>query len=145
MIRRNTECEPRVTPAHMASRVRPIGEESSEESGRIAPMRVPARACDDWHRSRGIYFVPSPAQIVKSLVWLMRDRGMNSPDDMRGVTHTELRIHAGLRRKKRGPYPTFDASLEAAIAEGLIASYESKDGEIRYLPNYARDRAHSED
>lgn len=95
----------------------------------------------NWPKERGGHRIPSPAQITKTLVWLMRDRGQMSPDDLQGVRHTTLRMQSMARRSNRSVHATFDASLEAAIAEGWIEVYEDAEGELRYLPNYRRNAA----
>lgn len=84
------------------------------------------------------YLGTDPVRLTKTLIWLMRDRGMSSPDDLRGRTHAEL-MHAAMGMKaKRTAYATFDAALSDAMAAGWIECYESGDEEMLYLPNYRR-------
>lgn len=121
----------------MPSRVQPG---SFVTSTRVAHAREPARACDHsagWPAEGGHYRVPSPVQITKALIWLMRDRGIKSPVELQGIRRFELEAQAQLKRKKRSVYTTFEASLTAAIEAGYIEVYEV-DEELFYLPNYKR-------
>lgn len=80
---------------------------------------------------------PGPVEITKTLIWLMRDRGLMSPVDLCGVTRQQLEARALRRKKNRSSYETFDEALDDAIASGWVESYEA-DGETYYVPNYRR-------
>lgn len=84
------------------------------------------------------YRTPGPVLIAKTLIWLMRDRGLSSPDDLHGVTRAELEASARLRKKgSLSTFETFDEALDDAIASGWVASYEAA-GETYYFPDYRR-------
>ena len=106
-----------------------------------ARLRARARPPESaWPTERGEHEIPGPAQITRTLIWLMRDRGMKSPDELCGVRRFHLEVQSLLKRTKRSIYPTFEASLAAAIDAGYIEAYEV-DGEMLYLPNYKRSAA----
>lgn len=80
---------------------------------------------------------PGPVEITKTLIWLMRDRGLMSPVDLCGVSRSQLETRARQRKKNRSSYETFDEALDDAIASGWIERFEV-DGETYYVPNYRR-------
>ena len=80
---------------------------------------------------------PAPVEIAKALIWVMRDRGLMSPDDLCGLRLEELEAVARKRKKNRSGYETFEEALDDAIASGWIETYEVS-GETYYLPNYKR-------
>ncbi|MCD9126680.1 hypothetical protein [Luteimonas fraxinea] len=80
---------------------------------------------------------PGPVEIAKTLIWLMRDRGLMSPADLCGVPRRELEQVSRSRKKARSTYETFEDALEDAIASGWVERYEVA-GEPFFIPNYRR-------
>lgn len=105
---------------------------------RTSHTHVRTHARVPWSPLRGPkpFVGTDPLRILKALVWLMRDRGKESPDDLRGCTRGELeRAIVQLRAPKRTAYASFDEALADAIGNGWVDSYEWE-GELFFLPNY---------
>lgn len=118
----------------------PAREGNRRQSTAIAGVRARAREeAGRWPAESGPFQVPQPSTIARTLVWLMRDRGGRSPEELQGVTRRYLELHARTRANRaRSRFEHFDDALQAAIDMGWIVRYESTTGP-RYLPNYQRD------
>ena len=82
--------------------------------------------------------IPGPETILRTVAWMVRDRGTAGPHDLHGVSRLELETTAMLRKfKPATAYASFDESLAAAIEHGWIATYRCG-GRVRYYPNLAR-------